>query len=82
MANFLEKPLAEEVIQRIAHQCSFREMVKNPACYQVTPGNDALRFLRKGKIGDWKDHFTSEMNEKMEKEFVAKTREHGLEFDC
>ena len=73
--------LTEEVIQRIAHQCSFAEMVKNPASYQVFPGNDNIRFLRKGEIGDWKNHFTSDMNEQVETEFVAKLKEYGLEFD-
>ena len=75
------KPLTEEVIQRIAHQCSFAEMVKNPASYQVFPGNDDIRFLRKGEIGDWKNHFTSDMNEQVETEFVAKLKEYRLEFD-
>ena len=81
IAEFVEKPLTEEVIQRIAHQCSFREMAKNPASYQVFPGNDDVRFLRKGEVGDWKNHLTPEMNEKFETEFIAKIREHGLEFN-
>ena len=68
MAEFLEKPLTtltEEVIQRIAHQCSFAEMVKNPASYHLFAGNDNTSVLRKEEIGDWKNHFTSDMNEQV-----------------
>lgn len=81
MAEFVGKPLTEEVIQRIVHQCSFGEMRKNPASYQVFPGNDDVRFLRKGEVGDWKNHLTPEMNDQIEKEFIEKMREHWLEFD-
>lgn len=75
VAEFLGIFLAEEVILRIAHQCSFGEMAKNPASYQIIPGNDKLSFPRKGVVGDWKNHLTAEMNEKIEKEFLAKMRE-------
>ena len=81
IAEFLDKPLSEEVLQRIAHQCLFDEMAKNPASFQVFPNVDAIRFLRKGEVGDWKNHFTAELNEKFETEFLAKAREHGLEFE-
>ena len=81
VGEFLNKPLSEEVTQRIAHQCSFEGMAKNPASFQVFPNVDAISFLRKGEVGDWKNHFTAELNEKFEREFLAKAREHGLEFD-
>ncbi|KAL9960567.1 hypothetical protein ACROYT_G034042 [Oculina patagonica] len=80
IAEFLEKPLSEDVIQRIAHQCSFHEMAKTPVTFQVFPDVDAS-YLRKGEVGDWKNHFTLEVNEKFEAEFLAKAREHGLEFE-
>ena len=56
-------------------------MVKNPASYQLFAGNDNISFLQKGVIRDWKNHFTSDMNEQVETEFVAKLKEYGLEFD-
>ena len=80
VAEFLNKPLSEEVMQRIAHQCSFDEMAKNPARFQVWKV-DGISYLRKGKVGDWKNHFTAELNEKFETEFLAKAREQGLEFE-
>ena len=80
VAEFLNKPLSEEVMQRIAHQCSFEEMAKHPDTYKVFPNLD-ISLLRKGDVGDWKTHFTSEISEKFETEFLAKVREQGLEFD-
>lgn len=81
VAEFLNKPLSEEVMRRIAHQCSFKGMAKSPASFQVFPNVDAISFLRKGEVDDWKNHFTAELNEKFETEFLAKAREHGLEFE-
>lgn len=63
IAEFVENPLTEEVIQRIAHPCSFGEMAKNSASYQVIPESGNISFLRKGEIGDWKNHFTPEMTD-------------------
>lgn len=74
--------MLEDVIQRIANQCSFDEMAKTPATFQVFPDVDTpVSYLRKGEVGDWKNHFTPEVNEKFETEFLAKAREHGLEFE-
>ena len=80
IAEFLNKPLSEEVMQRIAHQCSFDEMAKHPDTYKVHPELQ-FTFLRKGNVGDWRNHFTPEMSEKFETELLAKVREQGLEFD-
>ena len=57
-------------------------MTKNaePA-YQVFPGVTGATYIRKGKVGDWKNLLTPEMNERFEAEFVAKVKEHGLEFE-
>lgn len=55
-------------------------MAKRPDTFKVFPKLE-LSYLRKGDVGDWKTHFTPEMNEKFETELLAKAREHGLEFD-
>jgi len=74
IAEFLNKPLSDEVINRIAKQCSFSAMKK-------TTVNVGRMLLRKGVVGDWKNYFTPELNERFEKEVLAKLKESGLEFD-
>ena len=81
IVEFVQKPLPEELIQRIAHQCTFGEMTKNPEAYLTFPGVDDTSYLRKGEAGDWKNYLTTEMSEKFEVEFLAKLKQHGLEFE-
>jgi len=38
-------------------------------------------ILRKGVVGDWKNYFTPEMNERFEKEVLANLKGTGLEFE-
>ena len=82
IANFLNKPLSEDVIRRIAEQCSFNGMKKNASSFSIPTKNDkAAPLLRKGQVGDWKNHFTPELNQRFEKEVLSKLQGSGLEFD-
>ena len=38
-------------------------------------------FGRQGVVGDWKNYFTPELNEKFENEVLDKLKGSGLEFD-
>ena len=78
IAEFLNKPLSDELINRIAEQCTFNGMNKNAESYKL--GRDHS-LLRKGVVGDWKNYFTPELNERFEKEVLAKLKGTGLEFD-
>ncbi|CAL1610678.1 unnamed protein product [Knipowitschia caucasica] len=65
ISRFLGKNLREEVIQKIAENCSFTVMKNNPMSnFSLVPkvymDSDKSPFLRKGVAGDWKNHFTSE----------------------
>ena len=81
IADFLNKPLSDELINRIAEQCSFKGMKKNEISYKTESGEKTSPFLRKGVVGGWKSYFTQELNEKFEKEVLAKLKGTGLEFD-
>ena len=80
IANFLNKPLTDELITRIAEQCTFKGMKDNEVSYRREE-NQSSPFLRKGEVGDWKSYFTPEMNERFDKELLAKLKGTGLEFD-
>ena len=83
IANFLNKPLSEDLISRIAEQCTFGGMKKNAARYASPwPTKDGeSSMLRKGVVGDWKNYFTQELNERFENEVLAKLKGSGLQFD-
>ena len=56
-------------------------MKKNAARYAVKNEEGETSLLRKGVVGDWKNYFTPELNERFEKEVLAKLKGSGLEFD-
>ncbi|XP_055082668.1 sulfotransferase 2B1-like isoform X1 [Periophthalmus magnuspinnatus] len=57
-AEFLEKPLEEEVIDRITDRCLFKNMKKHN---NKAPSDlDHSKFFRKGIAGDWKNHLSEE----------------------
>ncbi|XP_015930870.1 amine sulfotransferase isoform X1 [Parasteatoda tepidariorum] len=71
IANYLGKDLTDSEVDAIANHCSFQNMSQNPNVnYQhwddlgIRNKNEA-KFMRKGEIGDWKNYFTSEMNQAM-----------------
>ena len=81
IAEFLNKPLTDELINRIAEQCTFKGMTKNAASYKFSENEEGTALFRKGAIGDWKNYFTPEQNERIEKKVLGKLDGSGLEFD-
>lgn len=77
IADFLGKEVTEENVAKIAAHCSFDSMVKNPMANYSNKGaavknpDAKTDFLRKGKVGDWKNYFDDEMS-KMVDDYVEK----------
>ena len=76
VAHFLDQPLTHEEIERIAQLSTFASMKQDPRTSmqlwdeeQRKPG---MPFMRKGKAGDWTNHFTPELAQAFDKEFKAK----------
>ncbi|XP_061912309.1 sulfotransferase 2B1-like isoform X1 [Entelurus aequoreus] len=64
IAQFLEKSLDNDVIEKIAERCMFENMKKNNMSnYSAVPreimDNTKTEFLRKGIAGDWKNQLTA-----------------------
>ena len=72
--DFLHKPLPDESISRIAEQCTFRGMKENEISLKRREEQESSPFLRKGVVGGWKSYFTLELNERFEKEVLAKLK--------
>lgn len=81
VAAFLGKQMSEEEVLKIADHCSFGSMSKNPAVNNESivaadSGKAGLKFMRKGKVGDWKNHL-SEAQLKRFKEWTFKHLEES-----
>ena len=83
IADFLYKPLSDESISRIAEQCTFKGIKENEISLRIRDEQESSPLLRKGVVGGWKSYFTPELNERFEKEVLAKlkTTGPGLGFD-
>ncbi|XP_066030178.1 sulfotransferase 1B1-like [Pocillopora verrucosa] len=81
ISEFLEKPLSDEMIRKITHQCTFAEMKKNSNSYVISAYATKPNLLRKGQIGDWKSLFSEDLNKQFEETFLTKLNGTGLHFD-
>ena len=76
VARFLNQPLTGDAIDRIAELSTFSSMQKDPRTSmqlwdeeQRKPG---MPFMRKGKAGDWTNHFTPELARVFDNAFEVK----------
>src|SRR5438093_4244211 len=65
LGTFLGRHLSPQAVAAIADYASFESMSANP--FTNRDGNPMMdfsiaRFLRKGMVGDWRNHFTAEQN--------------------
>ncbi|GAB6023702.1 hypothetical protein CHUAL_008462 [Chamberlinius hualienensis] len=72
IAAFLDKNLSDAQVDIIANRCSFSGMSQQKTSnYAYVDGIafdfNVSKFMRKGIVGDWKNHFSNEDNEKMDK---------------
>ncbi|XP_066943138.1 luciferin sulfotransferase-like isoform X1 [Macrobrachium rosenbergii] len=66
IASFLGKSVTEKEVELIADHCSFGSMSKNKAVNNEdiaaaeSERGKSIKFMRKGKVGDWKNHLTAD----------------------
>jgi len=75
-AAFLQKPMTDQDALKLADHLSFKNMKNNKAVnkedflekdIQAKLGVQTGKFMRKGEVGDWRNHLTEEQLEKMKK---------------
>ena len=86
IADFIEVKLTEEAIESVLEMSSFSSMRQNPTTnYEWIPPKmshpSKTPFIRKGVVGGWKDHFTSEQSSMIDALYCEKITTVGLEFD-
>ncbi|XP_034380863.1 amine sulfotransferase-like isoform X2 [Arvicanthis niloticus] len=87
ICNFLEKELSEEDVDAVVRQATFQNMKSDPVANynyimnkEVGVRNNDGYFLRKGTIGDWKNHLTVEQNERFDMIFKKNMKNFPLKF--
>ncbi|XP_077626980.1 amine sulfotransferase-like [Crocuta crocuta] len=84
VCKFLGKELSDEDMDSVVTQAMFENMKSDPrANYDIiikSYGVPKGHFLRKGAIGDWKNHMTVEQNERFDKIFQREMKDVPLKF--
>ena len=84
IAKFIDiDPLTNELVERVIEESMFLNMSKNRSVNNVKrEGADfTVEYLRKGVIGDWKNHYTDEQNKVFDETIGKSLKENGLEFE-
>ena len=77
------KDVTDEYVETVVGNSSFDSMSMNSSVNnrKKDGASFAIQFLRKGIIGDWKNHFTAAQNATFEENFGKIFEENGLLFD-
>ncbi|XP_070560884.1 sulfotransferase 1B1-like [Ptychodera flava] len=84
IASFLGKEVDQQTLERIVTHCSFESMKKNPAVNREDAADvdsSVSPFMRKGIVGDWKNHFTVAQNEQIEQYYKERLGNTDLQFE-
>ena len=82
LCDFLQHPLSEDKVDRLCDHVKFENMRQNPyvnpSAAKEIQGEDK-NFMRKGQVGDWRNYFDDERNQKWTRWIAENTRGTGLE---
>ncbi|XP_071318127.1 sulfotransferase 1C2 [Trachinotus anak] len=83
--KYLDLSVSDEVISHIVELTSFKNMKENPmANYSCIPApvfdQSISPFMRKGEVGDWKNHFTPEQSKMFDEDYEQQMKEVNIPF--
>ena len=81
VADHLNKKLSDDLLQKIVERTSFKFMKSHPMLnYSTFGGLDTADtpFIRKGMVGDWKNYFSEEQRQYVDKLIKEKFEPEGL----
>lgn len=83
--RYLDLSISDDVIDRIVELTSFKNMKENPmANYSCIPApifdHSISPFMRKGEVGDWKNHFTPEQSKRFDEDYKEQMKDVDIPF--
>ncbi|XP_033100070.1 sulfotransferase 1C4-like [Anneissia japonica] len=84
ICDHIGKKLSDEALHKTVDHCTFEKMSQNPMA-NFTGLEDfdqnISKFMRKGCVGDWMNHFTVAQNKLIDAVLKDALNSSGLEFD-
>ena len=74
---FLGRNSSDDVINKVCENVTFGVMKENPT---VNRSKRMSNFMRKGKVGDWRSHFSMEESVALDEFYAKKMKDSGLTF--
>ncbi|XP_051928054.1 sulfotransferase 1 family member D1-like [Hippocampus zosterae] len=83
--KYMDLSLSDDVVGSIVELTTFKNMKENPmANYTCIPENvfdqSISSFMRKGEVGDWKNHFTPEQTAEFDEDYDKKMKRVNIPF--
>ena len=66
VANFMDIDASSDLVDAVVEGCKFEKMKESARKTMENGTGGNISHLRKGKIGDWRNHFTSQLKEEFE----------------
>ncbi|KAK2897477.1 cytosolic sulfotransferase 2-like [Channa argus] len=83
LCSFLGLSAAAELVKKVTEKVHFDNMKKNNmvnGSVEEVFDLNISHFMRKGKVGDWKNHFTVQQNEQFDEDYEKKMKNTDVRF--
>ena len=78
VAQFLQTDMTEEKVEEIVDATSFSKMKAQPTSNMKHIKEYSADFIRQGKVGDWKNHFSEEQELKFDSWITSQITDEEL----
>ena len=73
-SSYVKKVENNKILENILEHTSFTSMSQNQSRWSSQRLANTTPFIRKGKVGDWKSHFSASQTQRLTQKFKAKTK--------